>query len=329
MSCLHQAGPRRRSSPLLTTQSPAFGSAVWGPLVAMALFACACCGGPELQTDPLPSEDVGQGPQVRPIFVGPDDLEGLGATVLDARDVLAYRQGHIPGAAHAPWTDYVDGMLNGRLKDDVPAMQESLRELGVSADRPVVVYADWNDGWGEEGRLFWMLEYLGHDDVHVLAGGMPRWRAVKGTSEVRAPDVTPGDFTVTLRPEVRATTADVQAVVEGKAPGKVLVLDTRRREEYDGATPYGADRGGHVPGAKHFYWKDVFQKSGQLRAPHDIGAQLSELGVEDDTIVISYCTGGVRSGFMYLVMRWVGHDGARNYDGSWWEWAATESLPIE
>ena len=39
-------------------------------------------------------------------------------------------------------------------------------------DRPVVVYGDWVNEWGEEGRLFWMLEYLNHTRVHVLYGGV-------------------------------------------------------------------------------------------------------------------------------------------------------------
>lgn len=317
MRCSHLAPRLRRNSRILAA-------------LFTTLWLCACCGGPELLTDPLPPEDAGQGPQVsRPIFVGPEDIAQLDATLLDARDVLAYRAGHIPGAVHASWTAYVDGMLSGKLIDDTPAIQASLRASGVRDDKPVVVYGDWNDGWGEEGRLFWMLEYLGHTDVHVLAGGMPRWRAVKGTAQTMAPDVTPGDFTVAVRPSLRASAQDVLAVVEGRAPGSVLILDTRALEEFDGATPYGAARGGHVPGARHFYWKEVFQTTGQLRAPHDIDAQLTSLGMEADTIVISYCTGGVRSGFMYLILRWIGHAAARNYDGSWWEWAADQSLPVE
>lgn len=292
------------------------------------LFLCACCGAPELQTDPLPPADTGQGPQVRSLFVGPDELGEMDAVLLDARDVLGYRGGHIPGAVHVPWTDYVDGLLNGRLTDDTAAMQKALREAGVRADKPVVVYADWNEGWGEEGRLFWMLEYLGHPQVHVLAGGMPRWRAVKGTSQTMAPDVTVGDFTVSVRPELRATTPQVLEVVKGEH-ADALVLDTRARGEFDGATPYGADRGGHIPGARHFYWKDAFQPSGQLKPREELLEQLTALGVTPRTRVVSYCTGGVRSGFMYLVLRWLGHAHAQNYDGSWWEWAGDESLPVQ
>ena len=53
------------------------------------------------------------------------------------------------------------------------------------------------------------------------------------------------------------------------------------------------------------------------------------MGLRDDTIVVAYCTGGIRSGFMYMVLRWCGYERAQNYDGSWWEWASDSSLPIE
>lgn len=262
-------------------------------------------------------------------FVYPEQVEGLlqqGAALLDTRHVMNFRTGHIPGAAHAPWQDFVEGSSNGLVTDDLRKLEETLRAAGVRNDKPVIVYGSWLDGWGEEGRIFWMLEYLGHRDVHILYGGLDRWKEAGGETQLLGSDLVRGNFTATLRPELRASADEVK---EGIDEGSVVILDTRRPEEYGGETPYGSARGGHVPGARHFYWKDVFQENGELQAPDALKARLRDVGVGHDTIVIAYCTGGVRSGFMYTIMRWLGYESPRNYDGSWWEWSGNDQFPVE
>ncbi len=303
---------------------------VWAlALAACLLVACGACesSAPVRQDEGFEVEQD----QARPLFIHPEDLEGLvnqqGAAVLDARGSVAYVAGHIPGAAHAPWDAFTSGMLSGLLSEDLNGLQQRLRQLGVHNDKPVVVYADWDQGWGEEGRIFWMLEYMGHEDVRILYGGMPRWRGGERATESFSADPAPGDFTIRLREDRRATADEVLAAAQA-GQGNVVVIDTRREEEFEGATPYGSSRGGHIPTAEHFYWKSSFDADGNLKPAETLRAQLEALGANDDTIVIAYCTGGVRSGFVYLLMRWLDFDSPQNYDGSWWEWAGRDELPI-
>lgn len=301
-------------------------------LVGGLLFIATACGSPATVDDPVAPDPVAEETvdfSGLTFFVGPEEIPTLqagGAVVLDARDDASYLAGHIPGAGSAPWHRFVDGELTGVLDGDLDETQRELRELGVRADRPVIVYGSWGDGWGEEGRLFWMLEYLGHEDVHVLSGGYARWAAGERAVETAPATPTPTAFVVERQEALRATVDEVALAAE---EGRVLIIDTRREEEYAGETPYGAARGGHIPGAVHLYWKDVFQKSGELRAPLDLRAEFDALGARDDSLIISYCTGGVRSGFMYMILRWLGYGQPQNYDGSWWEWAGDESLPVE
>ncbi len=103
-----------------------------------------------------------------------------------------------------------------------------------------------------------------------------------------------------------------------------MVLDVRTRAEYDGATPYGSVRGGHVPGAEHLEWTALFDEQGALRPRAELEALLPARGAR----VVAYCTGGVRSGFVYAVLRALGRDDVANYPGSWWEYAASD-LPVE
>jgi 3-mercaptopyruvate sulfurtransferase SseA len=30
-----------------------------------------------------------------------------------------------------------------------------------------------------------------------------------------------------------------------------------------------------------------------------------------------------------MIQRWLGYQAPRNYDGSWWEWASRDELPVD
>ena len=296
-------------------------------LILTPLTACAGCD-EEVAITPRGDSPVDEAPQGS-VFITPAQAELMqqrGAVVLDARADMAYLTGHVTGAAHAPWKRFVDGALSGRLTSDLASIQEELRAAGVRADAPVVVYGGWEGAWGEEGRLMWMLEYLGHPEVYVVEGGYGAWKAAGLPTSMRAPSPTRGDFTVNPREELRATVSEVLSATED---GSIVILDTRDPAEYEGATPYGAERGGHIPTALPFWWKEVFDASGRLRPREELRAVFNGMGIDDDTVVIAYCTGGVRSGFFYAVMRWLGYRNPQNYDGSWWEWASEAGLPVQ
>lgn len=257
--------------------------------------------------------------------------DGRSITVLDARDAKAHRRSHLPGAVHIDWTDFRRGWLReGRLPKDLQELADDLAALGVDGRRPVLVCGGADKGWGEEGRVAWMLMLLGHPDVGVLDGGCRAWsRAgrlmVRGQSAVRR-----GTFKVKVNKALRVELDGVKKALAAKPADKApQFLDVRRREEFDGTTPYFAARGGHMPSAKHLYWKDLLDgTTGRVRSREQIRARAEAAGVDLSRPVYTYCTGGVRSAHAALVLRTAGVD-AKNYDGSWWEYASEDSLPVE
>jgi thiosulfate/3-mercaptopyruvate sulfurtransferase len=124
---------------------------------------------------------------------------------------------------------------------------------------------------------------------------MAGWRG--GVQFLRSTPV-PGAFTAVLREELRATKEELQA-------GSYLVLDVREPDEFAGAVHYHEARGGHLPGAANAPWRSLL-----VQVP----------AFPDDKPVATYCTGGVRSGMAYTLLRDAGVPVA-HYDGSWWEWA--------
>jgi thiosulfate/3-mercaptopyruvate sulfurtransferase len=261
--------------------------------------------------------------------VTPADLQArpVGAvTILDARGFLDHWRGHVPGAVRITWWWYRDGWLRtGRLPRDLDGLARQMADLGVDAERPVVVYGRAREGWGEEGRIVWMLRYLGHPDVALLDGGWPAWRAAGGSAARGLGGwPRPGRFVARPRPELRASADDV-AVAAGAG---TALLDVRSDAEWNGATPYFEARGGRVPGAVHLPWTALLDAKGRVDRSGRALAQLGRLGVTPDRPVIVYCTGGVRSSEALVALAALGFRDVRNYDGSWFEWAADRRRPV-
>jgi thiosulfate/3-mercaptopyruvate sulfurtransferase len=60
-----------------------------------------------------------------------------------------------------------------------------------------------------------------------------------------------------------------------------------------------------------------------------IKAGLEEKGLSPDDDIVTYCTGGVRSSWLYFVLKLAGYQKVRNYPGSWWEWSRDFACPVE
>lgn len=251
-----------------------------------------------------------------------------GAIVVDARTAKAARAGHLPGAATLDWTTLRDGWgRTGRLTDDDDAVAERLGELGVEPTRTVVVYGAAHRGGGEEGRVAWMLAYLGVDDVALLDGGIAAWRRA-GLPIERGP-LHPRRRSA-FRPRrdeaLRATAEQLLAAVER---ADAVILDVRSEAEWQGATPHLAPRGGRIPAARHFEWSRLLDDDGRLWSRPAIETALLAAGVRRDDEVLLYCAGGVRSAFVWAALRALGWPRVRMYDGSFLEWSRRRALPVE
>lgn len=247
------------------------------------------------------------------------ELIQQGALVLDARDEsLKKSQGALANAVPVVWQDLSEPNLptKGRIIGDAAELNKKLQSLGLTKSRAVVVVADPVKGWAEDGRIAWTLRTLGHDKVVIVNGGLPALQKV-GALKIK-PATVPGDFVIarSAKWEIR------KEEIRDRLPKKdIVLLDVREPREYEGKTPYGESRGGHVPGAKSLWYKDLIGKGGALLSKAEIERILTSKGVTKDSEIVAYCTGGIRSGWFTTVLNDLGYK-ARNYAGSMWEWSA-------
>ena len=95
----------------------------------------------------------------------------------------------------------------------------------------------------------------------------------------------------------------------------------RTEEEYEGAVKYNEAKGGHLPGAIFMPYTDLFREGGTLRSQADIEQMMTDAGISKEDKIVAYCTGGIRSAYMQLVLEMAGYENTWNYDQSFWRWA--------
>lgn len=237
-----------------------------------------------------------------------------------------YRAEHIPGAL------FVD--LLGDFADPAAAepwtapnherFAAAAGALGIGDGATVVVY-DQHDGFWAT-RFWWHLRYEGFDQVTVLDGGLPAWKAAGFEITDVVPEPTPRTFTGTRRPGLIRSTDEVAANLDDEGTVLVNVLD---EATYRGEVDTYARRG-HIPGSINlpvFTLRDP--TTGALRPVEELRAEFENAGLLDtDKRVVTYCGGGIAATGVAHALALAGRDDVAIYDGSMTAWAGNPELPL-
>lgn len=239
----------------------------------------------------------------------------------------AYAAAHIPGAIYLSIDEDLSGAKTGKNgRHPLPEPEEFAKTLGVkgiSNKSKVVVYDQGSAMF--VGRLWWMLRWLGHDDVLVLDGGMALWqtegRAVETTLNTRRACT----FKAAPRDNMRLTAAQTAATLGDPAR---RILDARAAERYRGEVEPVDPVAGHIPGA--------FNRAFPNNLRDGIFKPADELKREFETILagrapeklIHQCGSGVSALANMIAMEHAGLSGSALYAGSWSEWCSDAARPV-
>ncbi len=237
--------------------------------------------------------------------------------LVDVRAPAAYAAGHLPGAIHLPVQDL--------RVTPVQAFEDQFGRAGIARDHTVAIYDD--QGGLMASRLFLVLEYLGHERIHILNGGHPAWVAAAQAVTGEAPSHPPAAYRARPRPALIATKTDVLAGLED--PGRVLV-DARSAPEFQGKDVRAA-RGGRIPGARHVEWTEELGQ-GPIpvwKSAQELDALFAAAGATPDKEIVTYCQTHSRASHTYFTLRLMGYSRIKAYLGSWEEWGNDPALPVE
>lgn len=260
-------------------------------------------------------------------------------TVVDARPREEFGRGHIPGAIWLGWEEWCDvapahgGALLAQkgywgVLADLPqrAWAARLSARGLSSERPLVVYADGARSMGREGRIAWMLLYLGARTVHLLDGGWSGWLASGGRSEVGPSSPPPGRFAVALQERRRARLHDLKVAYRaGRLP---LPVDTRARADFDGEVHDYLPRKGRLPGSILVTYADLFDDAGAYIARERYIERMPD-ALRAARALVAYCEVGVRASTVALLHEIYTGQIVPVFDGSLMQWGLDPELPVD
>jgi thiosulfate/3-mercaptopyruvate sulfurtransferase len=290
-----------------------------------------------------------------PSLIGPEELHAALAEsagrlrVLDASTALVthgegepYTAGPLREqylAAHVPGAAFVD--VTGELSDpagrhaftlpSAEALAGAFGAVGIGDDTHVVVYDTVGSAWAT--RVWWLLRWLGHDQVSVLDGGLAAWRAAgfatgSGEDDDLAARATVGTLTPRERPELLATLPEVERISSGEAPGLLVnALDPATFRGDQEVSTYA--RRGRIPGSVNLPLVTLLDPAtGRFLPTEALRDRLHAGGLLDADGAVTYCGGGIAATLPAFAAFVVAGVEVAVYDGSLSEWTADERLSV-
>ncbi len=239
-----------------------------------------------------------------------------------------YDAGHIPGAVFFDIDDVAEpGTSLPHMIPSPERFAEKMAERGIGNDDKVIVY-DAN-GLSSAGRAWWLLRLFGHDNVALLDGGLPKWKAEGRDLEMAAPAVPARRFFAKFDPALVRSKSDIVGNVESR---RELVVDARSAGRFDGSAEetWPGRRRGHIPGSRNLPFDQVTDpKTKQLKPADALTSLFADAGIRFERPLVASCGSGVTACALAFAAYLIGHDRVAIYDGSWSEWGLPDGPPIE
>jgi thiosulfate/3-mercaptopyruvate sulfurtransferase len=237
-----------------------------------------------------------------------------------------YDAAHIPNARFFDIDDVADhGSDLPHMVPPVEKFMSRMRAMGVGDGHQVVVY----DGMGlfSAARVWWLFKLMGQNNIAVLDGGLPKWRAEGRPVEDLPPVIRDRHMTVRRQNHM---VKDVTQVSAASKLGDYEIIDARSPGRFRGEEPEPRVglRPGHIPGSKNVCFKDLLNADQTMKNPVEMRQIFEAAGVDFNKPAITTCGSGVTAAVLSLGLERIGKTDHSLYDGSWSEWGMFPTVPV-
>ena len=230
-----------------------------------------------------------------------------------------YSEAHIPGAHYADLGKHLSGEPGSEGRHPLPAREEfaeQLRQWGVNRESVIVCYDQNVSAYAT--RMWWMIRWLGHDEVFVLNGGLAGWQASGLAVDTDTPQSDQGNFEPS-EPLTKICPAD-------QLPNSsITLLDARERIRFLGESEPIDPVAGHIPGATCLPFTDNLA-NGYFRSADELRTHFNQHNITGDTVC--YCGSGVTATHNIFSLMLAGYEEPALYPGSWSGWITDPSRPL-
>ena len=237
-----------------------------------------------------------------------------------------YGEAHIPGARFFDIDEISDKASDlPHMAPPVEMFMSRMRAIGVGDGHQVVVY----DGAGlvSAARVWWLFKLMGQENVAVLDGGFPKWKAEGHPVEDMPPMVRDRHMTVRFQNHLVRDVTQVSAASKLK---DITIVDARAANRFRGEAPEPREglRAGHIPGSRSVPFTKLLKADRTMKSPEDCRAEFEAAGVDLSKPIITSCGSGVTAAILALALERIGHHKWSLYDGSWAEWGMFPTVPV-
>ena len=247
-------------------------------------------------------EKVGRGPTINEWILDEKTV------VLDARSSIAHSAARIPASRLIQWWDFTEHARNKRgwLQRDLSEVSRKLSHYGIFPTTPVVVVGAGMNGNGEEGRIAWMLQYLGVKNVRTAGFDSYKGKLESGPDEnfiksVNSWEPDPQKVTLLTRDEFTQRMKSPKEKLSG-----VRCIDVGSRPALKSTKLLRCVR---------IEWKKFFQDN--MNPREAIADELEKIEILPAYEVVLISNDGVESAAATFALQKLGFAGARNYAGGW------------
>ncbi|MFD1707202.1 sulfurtransferase [Siminovitchia sediminis] len=236
-----------------------------------------------------------------------------------------YQKKHIPGAVYFDLAKDLSSEVQihgGRHPlPHIETFREKLEESGIHEKNAVIAY-DGGEGCFAS-RFWWLLTFLGHQQVFVLDGGMKEWEEAQYPLTDMVPFYRKSTFHIRPQPSMLADIIEVKAEMNSD---HTVLIDSRAKERYLGCKEPIDVKPGHIPGAVNFEWTESFHE-GKWKNKDEQKRRFSRLNPNNSIIV--YCGSGVTATVNVLSLLESGFQHVKLYAGSYSDWVSYPENKVE